>query len=255
MDKYYGIIYKAINKVNGKIYIGQTIQSLNRRIQKHIRRSLGKKDNLYFHSAIRKYNKENFIWEIIAECNSLEELNKVEIDMIEKYNTFENGYNLTAGGNGIAKFNHTKEAKKKMSESKKGEKNPNYNKPPTEETKKKMSKAHEGSILSEETKKKIGESLKGNCNMRGKHPTEETKKKMSKARMGKYVGSKNPTAKKYIVTTPEGGEIFVHGLREFCRNYEKEELNHANLIKVAQGKYKHTKGYKCRYWEEKVNEV
>jgi len=64
------------------------------------------------------------------------------------------------------------------------------------------------------------------------------------------VGSKNPLAKKYIITTPEGEEIFVHGIANFCRNYKKEKLYYGDLIGVAKGKLKQCKGYKCRYCTE-----
>jgi len=247
MAKVYGIIYKATNKINGKIYIGQTVQPLNKRIIEHLCHALLKKDNSYFHNAIRKYGKENFIWEIVAECNLLEELNRAEVKTIEKYNTFENGYNLTRGGEGSIGFkpsNETKrkmsgshmgktlseEARRKISESQIGEKNYNFGRCPTEETKRKMSESHIGKIFSEETKKKIGESQRGEKNyMYGRR------------------GNKSPKARKYIVITPDEKEIFIHGIRNFCRNYKKEKLYHQNLVRVAQGKQEYYKGYKCKY--------
>jgi hypothetical protein len=78
---------------------------------------------------------------------------------------------------------------------------------------------------------------------------------MSKAKIGKQIGNKSPKAKKYIIITPENEKIFIHGLRNFCRNYEKEILDYRCLVKVAQEKLKQHKGYKCRYYleEEKCN--
>jgi len=238
MAKAYGIIYMATNKINGKSYIGQTVKSLNRRISKHIGNALNNRDAYYFHKAIRKYGKENFEWEIIAECNSLEELNKAEIEAIKKYSTFENGYNLNLGGGSNIGFRHTEETRKKISESLIGENHPGY-----------------GKHRSEETKKRIGDANRGEkCYNYGKHRSEGTKRKMSKAKKGKYIGSKNLRAKKYIVTTPEGEEIFVHGLKNFCRKHKKEKLNPSNLIKIAQGKRNHHKNYKCKYWKGETNE-
>ena len=49
------IIYMAINKINGKSYIGQTINSLKQRKGEHVRRFSLNNDNLYFHNALRKH--------------------------------------------------------------------------------------------------------------------------------------------------------------------------------------------------------
>ena len=90
-----GIIYKITNKVNGKSYIGQTRYTIEFRWRQHQH----KKDKSYFHNAIHKYGVENFIVETIEECN-VEDLNSREIFYIAKYNTFNDGYNLTIGGDG-----------------------------------------------------------------------------------------------------------------------------------------------------------
>lgn len=90
-----GIIYKITNKVNGKSYIGQTRYTIEFRWRQHIH----KKDNTYFHNAIKKYGVDNFIVEKLEECN-IEDLNEREIYYIAKYNTFKDGYNSTIGGDG-----------------------------------------------------------------------------------------------------------------------------------------------------------
>ena len=94
-----GIIYKITNTVNNKSYIGQTRQSIQFRWNQHI----SKKDNTYFHNAIQKYGKDNFIIETLEECD-VEVLNEREIYYIAKYDTFKNGYNLTIGGDGNKKL-------------------------------------------------------------------------------------------------------------------------------------------------------
>jgi len=53
-----------------------------------------------FHSAIRKYGKDNFLLEVLETCKSEGEMRKKEIGYIEKYNTMKFGYNATAGGSG-----------------------------------------------------------------------------------------------------------------------------------------------------------
>lgn len=90
-----GYIYKITNKVNGKAYIGQTRYTVEFRWRQHQH----KKDNTYFHNSIHKYGINNFAVEVLEECD-VENLDSREIYYIAKYNTFENGYNLTLGGGG-----------------------------------------------------------------------------------------------------------------------------------------------------------
>lgn len=90
-----GFIYKITNKVNGKSYIGQTRYSVEFRWRQHIH----KKDNVYFHNALKKYGIENFTIETLEECD-YKDLDSREIFYIAKYDTFNSGYNLTIGGSG-----------------------------------------------------------------------------------------------------------------------------------------------------------
>ena len=94
----FGIIYKAINKENGKCYIGQTAYSLDKRISGHLS-SANHGVETAFHKAIRKYGINSFRWEVLCECLSREELNTQEIFYIEKYNSYNgDGYNMSYGG-------------------------------------------------------------------------------------------------------------------------------------------------------------
>lgn len=108
-NKYEGYIYKITNKVNGKIYIGQTRQTLRKRFRQHVEHSLPHVDDGYMvlPKAIAKYGAENFeISELYkTEANSVDELSKIldelEIKFIKEYKSLvtENGYNITVGGN------------------------------------------------------------------------------------------------------------------------------------------------------------
>lgn len=93
-------IYIFTNKINGKSYIGQSINIQDRKKQ-HFYRYKNEKDNGYnsaIHSAFRKYGWENFSFEVLEEC-SLEELDAKEIYWISKKNTLvPNGYNILSGG-------------------------------------------------------------------------------------------------------------------------------------------------------------
>lgn len=69
----YGVIYKITNLINGKSYVGQTIQALNVRFRSHLR------EDTYLGRTMRKYGLENFSVEVIEECDTLELLNEREI--------------------------------------------------------------------------------------------------------------------------------------------------------------------------------
>lgn len=97
------IIYKVTNKINNKIYIGQTRNTLDKRKSEHYREARycdkwNIKDNK-FHKALLKYSYEDFIWEIEDDSAlSSEELLEKEIYYINKYDSFKYGYNSTIGG-------------------------------------------------------------------------------------------------------------------------------------------------------------
>lgn len=94
-----GFIYKITNKVNGKAYIGKTRYTVEFRWRQHQH----EKDKNYFHNAIHQYGADNFNVETLEECE-VTQLNEREIFYIAKYDTFNNGYNMTIGGGGKRKI-------------------------------------------------------------------------------------------------------------------------------------------------------
>lgn len=92
------IIYKVQNKITNKVYIGQTVNSLEQRKNEHIKFS--KTKNTHFLNALRSYGERNFTWEVIDTAKTKEELNEKEIKYIQEYNSIENGYNMIEGGTG-----------------------------------------------------------------------------------------------------------------------------------------------------------
>lgn len=54
-----GVIYKAVSKSTGKVYIGQTIQRLKQRINQHIRAAKNNRKG-HFMNALRLYGKDDF---------------------------------------------------------------------------------------------------------------------------------------------------------------------------------------------------
>jgi group I intron endonuclease len=109
------IIYKSTNKITGKIYIGQTTHTLDKRIKGHIKESKIE-SNRPFMLSINKYGEDNFIFETIDSADNLDELNNKEIYWIDFYNSISpNGYNVTGGGQG-KKMKTTKELSRIISE-------------------------------------------------------------------------------------------------------------------------------------------
>jgi group I intron endonuclease len=192
------IIYKAENKINGKVYIGQTTEDFKKRIQRHKQSAL-KDNNIYFYNAIKKHGWNNFDWSIICETDSFSKLNVLEKFYIAAYKKMTDVYNMTDGGGGRTGYQLTKETKFKISTSAKGRIAPNKNIPHTEATKNKIRIKAIGRIITDETKAKMSEARKkyivpeSTCikisesrkkqlpPMQGKKHTLETKRKMSEA--------------------------------------------------------------------------
>lgn len=119
-NQYKSVIYCFHCVSTGKKYIGKTINEKRRLLQHEYNWKYSYKGKSKFYSAIKKYGIENFIYGIIEECEK-NELNKKEKYYINLYNTFENGLNMTYGGESGGN-KHSEETKKKMSKSRKGKK-------------------------------------------------------------------------------------------------------------------------------------
>lgn len=106
------IVYKATNRVNGKMYIGYTLKTLEERKLNHFTKSRSKNSKHYFYvfkEAIRKYGLDSFDWEVLCNCNSKQECCEKEKQFIKEFNTISPyGYNLTEGGNGGMQSKETK---------------------------------------------------------------------------------------------------------------------------------------------------
>lgn len=231
---------------SGKRYIGITQQEPKKRW----RQGKGYKENQPFSKAIKKYGWDNIEHIIIAEKLSYEEAGQMEKDLIREYKTTDkrHGYNVCYGGeDGWVGVHHTEEAKRKMSESKKGRPSSRKGYHLSEETKRKLSESHKGKyrgvpvlykeprqydkngkiIFSEEHKNKISQALKGI------QRSEEVRANMSKAQV------KTKKAVRCIDT----GETFES---------ETAAMKHFNIDKTligrtCKGKNKTAKGLKFEY--------
>lgn len=176
-------LYRITNTINGKIYIGQSVDT-NSRWRAHRRESAKHNPNSLISKAIKKYGNTAFEFEVVAACKTWEDANDAETLLIKQYNSqIPNGYNVAPGGINAPK---TDEWKSKVSKKLMGH-------PVSDETRKKQSLAKvgkrispatefkKGNKLSEETKKKMSESRKG------RKVSKETREKISKTLMGHLV--------------------------------------------------------------------
>ena len=92
-------IYFIINNINGKRYVGQTV-NYSRRKSDHINMlNKNKHINMKLQNAWNKYGKDNFTFQKITYDDiTQDELNEYEIYYINKYDSRENGYNIAFGG-------------------------------------------------------------------------------------------------------------------------------------------------------------
>lgn len=223
------IIYKSTNKINGKEYIGQTVNSLEKRISSH----KASKKETYFSHALKKYGNENFEWEVLKECNSKEELDKMEIFYIKELNTFKpNGYNLTLGGDaGTLGWKPTIENKKNISDGNK--KYWNEKKKDKEFMLKWSEITRERMLKNNPMKGKERLDMKGDLNF-AKRP--EVRNKISRAAKNRdrfdLIGENNPSK------------------REEVRNKISKKLK-GRKITWEVGRYKRTEEYKNKLSKSK----
>lgn len=98
------VIYKIINSIDDKLYIGKCTKGL-RRIVEHFRDYKNPKKQYrgkLLYRAMNKHGVDNFKWEILCVCDSLCDLDQKEKEYIQLYqsNNAVFGYNLTKGGDG-----------------------------------------------------------------------------------------------------------------------------------------------------------
>lgn len=204
-------IYRITNLINGKKYIG-----------KHSSLSIV---NGYYGSgiaiskAIKKHGKNNFKKEIICVCKTEDDLNTREIFHIKNEETFENGYNMTKGGEGKMGYKQTKESILKASLSRKKYyiENPQIKK-----------------YLSSLAKQRVGEKN----SFFGKKLTKEHIEKMTKARIEAITGSKNKSARKLLCI--ETQKIFetAKEAAEYCNLSAS-----TTILKAAKGQRKTAGGF------------
>jgi group I intron endonuclease len=166
-----GTIYK-LTSPSGKCYIGQTTDAKARKREFY-------NPNKYYSghkldNAIKKYKAENFTYEVLINIKESDKfklrkiLDELEVFYIKKFDSYNNGYNMTLGGSGSTGCFQTEESRKKISEKAIGRKGSMLGRHLTEEQRKKVS---------DFAKTRIGDKNP----FYGKEHSEETKQKIAKA--------------------------------------------------------------------------
>lgn len=180
----FGFIYKIINNINSKVYIGQTTRNIDKRIYEYKKAiNYDKFYNKYLQNAFKKNGWDHFEFSVIDTASSMEELNQKEIEYIIKYrsNTKEYGYNIEFGGR---------------------------NSIPSEETLNKMSSAAKGRKQSEEwVRKRIPPKGSLDAKKHGRKKSKEEKKYLSDHSPKFWLGKKRSeeTKKKISKTKIKNG--------------------------------------------------
>lgn len=241
-SKIYGIVYCVKNVVNGKKYIGQTIQSLTARKKDH-KASICKHPHLLISKAYKKYGFENFEWTVLYEASSRSDLDRAEKKLIQEHNTFSPaGYNMTTGGEGAGHLPVTVEKIRTILQ----------NRRVTKKTRQLLSRSLKGKYTgnqasffgkkhTEETKRKMSEAQKGDKNHNyGKKATRETRHKMSESHKGENHWNNHP------VICIETGEIFLSASDAM----QKTNIDNSSIIKCCKKIRKTAGGYTWKYKQE-----
>lgn len=220
-------VYMHINKENGKVYIGQTRQELDRRWRK----GYGYKKYQAIRHAFDKYGWNNFEHIVVCDHLSLCEANFLECFLIDCFNARDPnfGYNISGGGNNS------------------GEMNPRYGMPVSEEVKKLISQKAKERYKNPEAKEKLSKALKG------RQISEQQRRLISLSRTGQCLGTDNPNYGngKAVVQLDLSYQI-VAEYPTICQASKTTGINDSQIIRCCKRKPKHKTagGFRWMYKED-----
>jgi len=261
---------------NGKVYIGITMQMVERRWQKGKGYAYG--NNPFFYNAIKKYGWENIKHIILFKNMNKKQAELKEVELIKKYKSSNRnfGYNLNKGGNSCGK--HSVEYKKKMSkiqkeiwkndiERRRKQSERMKNRTLSDSTKEKIRQANLGKKQSAELIEKRVKNLRGkkrpdtstlmskrigklNPNY-GKKFSDEHKRKISEKSKLQPKGGDSPTAKKVFQYDKN-----MNFIKEFPSVVDAQNflnLKYSHISECCLGKRKTNNGYIWKYRKEGVS--
>lgn len=231
-------IYKIINLIDGNLYIGLSTNLKRRKFEHFCNKNVLKKTNILYR-AMRKYSKENFLFEVIEYVTDLSRLSEREVYWIEVLNP---KYNMNLGGLGNKGYSVSEETKDVL---------------------RKKAKMQWELLTDEEKRLRILGNLKGpqkghevsahtrqklrDCNL-GKKKTEESKLKLSNSQKVSMKGNSN-RSKKIIGVSEINGVISFNSAKEAGLHFNRHP---SAIINNLKGKIKHAFGYKWEYLNKSI---
>lgn len=266
-------IYKITNIVNNKVYIGQTKNKNERKHQHFCELRNNKHANKHFQNSFNKYGEDNFIYEIIEQCN-ISNVDNRERYWIRHFSSLnmKYGYNIEEGGCQTKNLSHftrskiSKKAKERFrnpeerrlasERAKKRFQNPqqrewlstiNKGRVHNDDFRKKISTIHKGRKRPQTTKDAISKALSGCAK------TEEHRRNISKAKMGQNAGGENSRSKKVICLDKD---MVFNSLRDawqyfgVTKSTMRSACQRRGRLKAEDGKY-----YHVMYYEDYINGI
>lgn len=244
MANFKGYIYKFTSTIDPiKCYIGKTFH-IGSRLNNHL---TGRGNTSSLQKALNLYGITCFTFEIlyVREADTIEELNTVLNELekysIDKYDSFNSGYNDTKGGSGSLGYSPSDEIRELVSNKLRGHK-------VSEETRKKLSLSHRGFKHSEESINKMKIAFKNRSQEVELYRKRRLKEHLSSLTEEDIRMRANKCKKPIIQYSVEG---------EFMREWDSAtdaasfyNTNKVNITKCCLGKNKTSIGYIWKYKEE-----
>lgn len=226
-------IYKIVNLVNNKIYVGSSVNLPSRKYEHFKKLSNNVHHNAHLQNSYNKYSKENFVFQVVEYINIIEDRQELKNILLEReqyyINTLQPQYNIRPIAVSCAGCKKSKDTCKKIVVSRK-----NNNKEwHTQETKEKIRNANKGHEVTQETKEKIKQYRIG------KKQTQETKEKI------KNTLKNRPAKNRKKVINITTNKIF-DSITQASKFYN---ISDKYIIQVCKGVRKHAGGYFWKYYQ------
>ena len=244
-------VYRHINKINGKSYIGITCQRWERSRWGYNGHGYNQYGQKKFWNAIKKYGWDNFDHEILEKnIPTPEEANEREKYWIEQFDSFKNGYNATIGGSGATGHKVNEKARRKMGEANIGSKH--HTQKHSEETRKLISERHKGKHLSSRT-----EFKKGHLSwLKGKPMLPHVKEALRQANLGKTPYNKGKFGGENILSKPiVQYDLEGNFIKKWPSAHEIHEIygcDRSSIARCCRGEYKQLIGF-VWFYEDNID--